>query len=578
MRGVKERKNSMKKYRKPAVFCRSLSVFLAVAAFAALLGGCGNGSVRTERNEETLSYEDAEAEINSMMKKIQVTEVENPTLDIYSDEMSEADVLADIDTFPVTTAGDGEVNIEIAAATELSSEAPDDWINVVARNFNEAGITVGGKKATVSVRKITSGEVVTYINADAYHPHMFIPSNDAWGKMLEISQPGIEKIADRLAGNTAGILIQNDVYESFIEKYKEPTVANVLEATLAGDLLFAYTNPYTSSTGLNILTAMLKAFDETNPLSGKAQDKLLEYQQSSPPVAYTTAVLRNQASKGVINAMVMEEQAYINTPELADYVYIPAGIRHDHPAYIFDYCTAEERETALKFVEYCQNEESQKLAAERGFNRHDEYVSQDTGMNGLEYITAQKVWKKNKNGGKPIIAVFVADVSGSMSGEPLNSLKSSLIGASSYIGSDHYIGLVSYSSDVTVNLPIGQFDAKQKAYFSGEVKNLSEGGSTATYDALLVALNMLNEKAKEVPDAKLMLFVLSDGEQNEGYSLKRVTPIVAGMQVPVYTIGYNYADENGELSILSGINEAASLNATSDDIANQLRNLFNVTV
>lgn len=89
---------------------------------------------------------------------------------------------------------------------------------------------------------------------------------------------------------------------------------------------------------------------------------------------------------------------------------------------------------------------------------------------------------------------------------------------------------------------------------------------------------MLAKKAEEVPDAKLMLFLLSDGEQNEGYSLKRVTPIVAGMQVPVYTIGYNYADENGELNTLSGINEAAALSANSDDIANQLRNLFNVTV
>lgn len=555
-----------------------LSAFMAAAAVAALLGGCGGGSVRTERNEGTLSYEDAEAEIASMMKKIQVSQEENPVLDIYSDEISEADALADIDTFPITTAGQGEVNIEIAAATELSSEAPDDWLNVVARNFNEAGMTVKGKRATVSVRQITSGEAVTYIQADAYHPQMFIPSNEAWGKMLEISIPGIEKIADRVAGNTAGILIQKDVYDTFIEKYKDPTVANILEATLAGDLLFAYTNPYTSSTGLNILTAMLKAFDETNPLSGKAQDKLLEYQKSSPPVAYTTAVLRNQASRGVINAMVMEEQAYINTPELADYVYIPAGIRHDHPVYIFDYCSAQERDVALLFAAYCQNEESQKLAEERGFNRHDEYVSQDPGMNGLEYITAQKVWKKNKNGGKPIIAVFVADVSGSMSGEPLNALKSSLIGASSYIGSEHYIGLVSYSSDVTVNLPIKQFDAKQKAYFSGEVKNLSDGGSTATYDAVLVALNMLAEKAKEVPDAKLMLFVLSDGAQNEGYSLKRVMPIVAGMQVPVYTIGYNYDDGDGELNTLSNINEAAALNATSDDIANQLRNLFNVTV
>ena len=566
--GATERKNNMKKHRNAMRSRRFLSVLLAAATAAALFGGCG--SVRTERNEGTLSYEDAQAELTSMMKKIDVSQVENPVLDIYSDDTSEADILADIDTFPITTAGDGEVNIEIAAATELSSEAPDDWINVVARNFNEAGITVGGKRATVSVRQITSGEAVTYINADVYHPQMFIPSNDAWGKMLEISIPGIEK--------TAGILIQNDVYETFVEKYKEPTVANVLEATLAGDLLFAYTNPYTSSTGLNILTAMLKAFDETNPLSGKAQDKLLEYQKSSPPVAYTTAVLRNQASKGVINAMVMEEQAYINTPELADYVYVPAGIRHDHPAYIFDYCTMEERETAMKFVEYCQSEESQKLATDRGFNRHDEYVSQDPGMDGLEYITAQKVWKKNKNGGKPIIAVFVADVSGSMSGEPLNSLKSSLIGASSYIGSDHYIGLVSYSSGVTVNLPVKQFDEKQKAYFSGEVKNLSEGGSTATYDAVLVALDMLAKKAEEVPDAKLMLFLLSDGEQNEGYSLKRVTPIVAGMQVPVYTIGYNYADENGELNTLSGINEAAALSANSDDIANQLRNLFNVTV
>ncbi len=205
-------------------------------------------------------------------------------------------------------------------------------------------------------------------------------------------------------------------------------------------------------------------------------------------------------------------------------------------------------------------------------------MGEDSGLDGTGYLTAQKVWKQNKNGGKPIIAVFVADVSGSMGGEPLNSLKSSLINASAYIGSEHYIGLVSYSSDVTVNLPIAQFDATQKAYFSGEVKNLAEGGSTATYDAVLVALNMLAEKAEEVPDAKLMLFVLSDGEQNEGYSLTRITPIVAGLQVPIYTIGYNYSDSNGELGTLSDINEAASLNATSDDIANQLRNLFNVTV
>lgn len=557
---------------------KKTALALAAVMLIGALTGCGDDSIRTDRYADSLSYEDAEAEIASMLKKVNVSQVTDPVLDIYSDEVSEAEALADIATFPITVQGSGEINLEIAAATELSAEAPDDWINIVAREFNKAGYTVGDKKVTVSVRKITSGEVVTYMTAGAYQPEIFIPSNDAWGKMLKSSGIGTEKIADRIAGNTAGILIKKDVYDGFIEKYGEATLANVLDATLAGDLQFAYTNPYTSSTGLNILTSMLKSFDEANPLSDQAQSKLLEYQKSSPPVAYTTAVLRNQAAKGVINAMVMEEQAYINTPELANYVYIPAGIRHDHPVYTFSYCSQEEKDAAKMFVDYCLSDDSQQLASEKGFNRHDEYVGEEPGLDGTGYLTAQKVWKQNKNGGKPIIAVFVADVSGSMGGEPLKSLKSSLINASAYIGSEHYIGLVSYSSDVTVNLPIAQFDATQKAYFSGEVKNLSDGGGTATYDAVLVALDMLAEKAKEVPDAKLMLFVLSDGEQNQGYSLSRITPIVGGLKVPVYTIGYNYNDSNGELETLSDINEAAALNATSDDIANQLRNLFNVTV
>ena len=59
---------------------------------------------------------------------------------------------------------------------------------------------------------------------------------------------------------------------------------------------------------------------DVNSLSDEAKDALMEYQKTSPPVAYTTGVLRNQAAKGIINTMVMERQAYINTPELKSYV------------------------------------------------------------------------------------------------------------------------------------------------------------------------------------------------------------------------------------------------------------------
>jgi len=549
-------------------------VIALVMSICMLTGLTGCGIVR-DGETKYLSREDAATELSALLKKVEVSTVTNPAMYIYEDEISEADMLADIDTFPLMVEGSGQIDLEIAAATEMSADAPDDWLNVVAKNFNNEKYKIGDKNVSVSVRKITSGEAVTYITSGGYRPQIFVPSNFAWGEMLKSSGIGIQKIEDRIAGNTAGILIKKDLYDTFTSKYGDVTVKSVLEASNAGDLKFAYTNPYTSSTGLNILTAMLKAFDETDPLSETATGKLLDYQKTSPPVAYTTAVLRNQAAKGVINAMVMERQAYANTPELKNFVYVPAGIRHDHPVYTFDWDTDEEKQAAELFVEYCLNEKSQKLATDKGFNQDEDYQEQNTGMSGADYLAAQKVWKQNKNGGKPIIAVFVADVSGSMDGEPINNLKESLIKTSSFISSDHYVGLVSYSNDVTVNLPVAQFDPSQRAYFAGEVDSLVANGGTATYDAVLVGLNMLMEKAEEIPDAKLMLFVLTDGDTNQGYRLDRITNVVGGLQIPIYSIAYNY-NNTSDLEKLSNINEAAFIKSDSDDIINQLRNLFNV--
>jgi len=534
------------------------------------LSGCG---VTGYEENQTLTYNEALDELSSKLTKVHSSTVDAP-LDIYDLETT-TKTLADIDTYPLTVQGRGAINIEVAAATELSAESPDDLINVLAKNFNKSGVQIDGQTVSVSVRKITSGEVLTYMTEGDYRPDVYIPSSYAWGEMLKSKGIGTIKLTDRIAGNTAGILMERKTHEDFVAKYNEVTVDRVLEASLAGDLTFAYTNPYTSSTGLNILATMLHSFDADNPLSESASQKLMDYQRQSPPVAYTTAVLKTQASKGIIKAMVMEEQAYHSAPELKDYVYVPAGIRHDHPVYTFDYVSSEKQAAAKKFVEYCLSNEAQRIADEKGFNLHDDYKEQSAGLDGAGYLAAQKIWKANKDGGKPIIAVFVADISGSMDGEPLNALKESLISTASYISSDNYIGLVSYSDNVYINLEIDQFDETQRAYFSGAVKSLTANGGTATYDAVLVALDMLQAKAEEVPDAKMMLFVLSDGEQNRGYGLSKISDIVGGMKVPVYTIGYNLQN-SGELKKLSEINEAALINAQTDDIVNQLRNLFNV--
>ncbi|MBQ7583116.1 MAG: VWA domain-containing protein [Lachnospiraceae bacterium] len=548
-------------------------IIAMLLAAAVCLTGCGDN---LGSGSEVYSREESLKELDAYWNEIKPVELKAP-LDIYEDS-EESVTLADIDTFPLVVEGRGQINIEVAAATEMSSKAPDDWMVTAAERFNAGKNEVNGRSVSVSVRKITSGEVVTYMEDGAYRPDVYAPSNSAWGDMLSARGFNVIKLADRVAGNTAGVLMEKKTYEDFKAKYGDVTVDRVLTASLAGDLTFAYTNPYTSSTGLNILAAMLKAFDPSDPLSEDAAGKLLDYQKQSPPVAYTTSVLREQAAKGIIKAMVMEEQAYKNTPELKNYVYTPAGIRHDHPMYTFDYADSDAREAAKLFTEFLQSDEMQKKATEKGFNLHDDYKGQDPGLDGAGWIAAQKIWKASKDGGRPIIAVFVSDVSGSMDGLPINSLKESLNASSKYIGSDHYIGLVSYNDTVYINLPIEQFDATQRAYFSGAVKQLTASGGTATYDAVLVGLKMIEDKMEEVPDAKPMLFVLSDGDANRGVNLGRTTKIVGGLEVPVYTIGYNLSGGSAEeqLRTLSSVNEAALINAGSDDIVNQLRNLFNV--
>ncbi len=553
---------------------RTLAIVMTIALMVTMFAGCAEYAT----SEETIyTYDEAITELEAFNKKLSA-DTREPKLDIYN-SASTSSALADINTFPIVVNGKGQINIEVAAATEMSKEkAPDDWLTTVAKNFNNSGATYNGKSVSITVRKITSGEVLTYMTDGDYKPDVYAPSSWAWGEMLSASGIDVIKLSDRIAGNTAGILMQKNTYDEYIKKYKKVTVDNVLNAAIDGDLTFAYTNPYTSSTGLNILTSMLYAFDNENPLSQTAQEKLLEYQKTSPPVAYTTSELQESASKGLIKAMVMEEQAYTNTPELKDYVYTPVGIRHDHPIYTFNYVSKEKQEAAKLFVDYCLNDQSQKLASQKGFNLHDDYKEQSTGLDGFGYLSAQKIWKTNKNGGQPIIAVFVADVSGSMAGEPINAMKNALLATSSYISSDNYVGLVSYADEVHIDLPIDNFNEEQRAYFSGAVKALDIEGSTATYDAVLIALKMMIDKQKEVPNAKLMLFVLSDGDQNRGYDLDRVAPIVGGLKVPVYSIGYNLHDGSratDELTRLSNINEASLINASSEDLVNQLRNLFN---
>ena len=98
-------------------------------------------------------------------------------------------------------------------------------------------------------------------------------------------------------------------------------------------------------------------------------------------------------------------------------------------------------------------------------------------------------------------------------------------------------------------------------------------GGTAMFSAITVAAKMLMDEQAKNPNTKLMMFVLTDGETNQGYSLVNVESTLKSLKIPIYTIGYNANIK--VLDSVSKINEAASINAETEDVIYKLESLFN---
>ncbi|WP_367358040.1 VWA domain-containing protein [Methanothrix sp.] len=531
----------------------AVAVFLLVYIGTIFMGGGG---------EKTL---------DGIVKEIDVTEVP-PTKGLV--DISGIDIAAtlpDISKYPPQVNSSTSSYIEIFSSTEKAGSGTDGWLTEVARDFNNAKIMIDGKQTSVRLRGIASGQGADYITSGKYLPDAYTPSNELWGEMLISRGVDARLVQKRLAGNAAGILITKSKKAELEAKYGAVNVTTVIDSVANNELQMGYTNPFASSTGLNFLISTLQAIDASNPLSNKAIAGFDRFQENIPVVAYTTLQMREAAKSGVLDAFVLEYQTYVNTPDIRSYEFIPFGVRHDSPIYAIGKLSPEKTKILDEFIKFSQQENYQNLATKYGFNGLDEYRSEFVPASGDVLIQAQKLWKEKKNAN--ICAVFVADVSGSMDGEPLNNLKKSLLEGQKYIGKDNLIGLVSYSDDVYINLPISRFDLNNRSYFVGAVGGLQAGGATATFDGIAVAMKMLEEQLALDPKLKPKIFVLSDGETNRGHSLNDIRKLVEESGIPIYTIGYN-ADIKA-LEEISLVNEAASINADTEDVVYKLANLFN---
>ncbi|GBC63934.1 VWA domain-containing protein [Desulfonema ishimotonii] len=472
-----------------------------------------------------------------------------------------------------------DVVAEIFTSTEKSGTGTDGIMVRIARDFNAGNLRLkDGRRVRVIIRKIASGTGYQFIASGKYRPDAFSPSSMLWVEMTAAHGVTMTPVRERMFGNIAGVVMKAGVADRLRSVYGGTDIRTLIDAVVQGNLVMGYTNPFASSTGLNFLITVLSTFAGGNPdlmLSPEVVSSFESFQRGVPFVALTTLQMRDSVENdGALEAFVMEYQTFANTPALrSGYEFIPFGIRHDNPLYAVGEIGPEKREVLNMFASFAGGEKYRVLAGKYGFDPEMPYQPAVPLPPGSTLVRAQKIWKDKKDAGRPIAAIFLCDVSGSMRGTRLNHLKKALIQGSEFIAPGNAIGVVLFNHRVSVVLPVKPFDLSQKAAFQAAVEDMVADGKTAMYDGVAVSLSMLAEARRKNPDVKPMLFVLTDGETNVGLVLENMSPIIEGLNMPIYTIGYEA--DIGELGKLSSLVEAASLNAGEAEIEYKIGSLLN---
>jgi Ca-activated chloride channel family protein len=552
-------------------------VLLAGSLLASACGGDDGG--------EPMDQADAEAQLLELASEVgwqndPVTRKANvppPAKDL-------ADTLPDIDEFPVVVAaqaGPDQVVAEIFVSTEKSGRDTDGWMAEVAESFNASSQTLpDGRGAKVAIRSIPSGTGYQFIAAGQSVPAGFSPSNQLWVEMASVHRP-MTAIREQTVPNIAGIVMKTETADQLRTSYGTLDTSTLIEAVIAGDVVMGYTDPFASSTGLNFLLTVLDDFAEGQEERLVAPDVASvfeQFQRQVPFVALTTLQIRESVEKesGTLDAFVMEYQTYIQTDSLrSGYEFVPFGVRHDNPLYAVDGATSEQMDVLELFATHAESQEFQDKAADYGFEP-PAYQSTVTIPSGETLIEAQQLWKDKKDGGRPVYAVFVTDVSGSMDGSRIAAVQTALESAREFISPDASVGMVEFSDITRKRLEVAGFDLNQQARFAAATQDMIPAGGTAMYDGIVVGLSMLVEQRAVDSSGKYLLVVLTDGETRDGLTFDDVAEVIAGVRIPVFTVGFE-ADID-ELGRLASLVEAANINATEGNVEFKLASLFNAGV
>lgn len=199
--------------------------------------------------------------------------------------------------------------------------------------------------------------------------------------------------------------------------------------------------------------------------------------------------------------------------------------------------------------------------------RH-ESIGIDATVNSTEFcatVTAKEIPEDDDSMRAPVDIMVALDVSGSMNGSKLDLCKTTLALLLRELRASDRFGLISFGSDVKLEIPLRKLTQANKDHALAKIKSLKTRGCTNMSGGIGMAAQEI--KSIESPHEVRTIFLLTDGLPNEGVSdregIVNLTKGCLGSNggqnpIPIHCFGYGSDHDSEMLRDISAATEGGT--------------------
>jgi Ca-activated chloride channel family protein len=488
------------------------------------------------------------------------------------------------------------LRVEIVSSLEKADNqlAGRRWLVDAVERFNQLHERGNdGRRIELVVRPIPSGLAAQMLVAGSYRPAGYSPASHQWLDLLRHEGITPTLLQASLVGNRSVIAVRGAAWKQ--SGGGQLGFGPVIERTLAGQLRMGTCNPYLCSPGLDFMHTLLwttaghagngGTLQMVELDRGSIQRSLELFQQRVSRIdpTYLEQIEIWKRRPELLDAVVMAEQSYRQLqrePGFKDLLAVPFGAEQDSPLVTLPWTTGPEREALERFARFVTSAPLQTLARSQDFGDPSPVPARarPPRADGKLLSKVQRLWKQRKDGGRTVYLQLLVDLSGSMNEkERLSQLKRALIVASGAINSGNQVGLIGFSDQPKLLMPLQPYDSNSRARLLATVQGLQANGPTALYDGLAVALHDLMQARRRDPNGRFHLLVLSDGKATTGLQLGDLRSVIEHSNITITPIAYGDVND-GELRDIAAIRESTVYRGDPERILPLINDLFQTTL